>query len=285
MTTARFLRGMIALMGATALLASGCRSPMPSALPEQALQAPVWLLGEVHDNPQAHHERLAQLRERLAQGWRPVLAMEQFDREHQSTLDAALARCASARCVIDAVGSSTRGWDWPLYEPVLDLARQYGLRVRAANVSRADVRRVSREGFAAALAPETIARFALDAPLPADLVEGQLRELEQGHCSKLPPAMVKPMVSAQVVRDVWMAQVLLEEVAAGRPVVLLAGNGHVRRDLGVPRWLGTLEPSRVFVEGFVESEDAVASTAYDRIRRVPVAPREDPCAGIRAPAR
>jgi Haem-binding uptake, Tiki superfamily, ChaN len=40
------------------------------------------MLGEVHDNAEQHQLRLERLRQAFAEGWRPVIAMEQFDREH-----------------------------------------------------------------------------------------------------------------------------------------------------------------------------------------------------------
>ena len=46
------------------------------------------------------------------------------------------------------------------------------------------------------------------------------------------------MAQAQFARDAVMAEVLRRSAPQGGGVVLLAGNGHVRRDIGVPRWLG-----------------------------------------------
>ena len=70
-------------------------------------------------------------------------------------------------------------------------------------------------------------------------------------------------------------------------IVLLAGNGHVRRDLGVPRWLGAEAP-RVFAVGLLEEDDAhTPAAAFDAVLRSAPAERPDPCAGLRArpPAR
>jgi len=47
------------------------------------------MLGEVHDNAEQHHLRLERLRKAFAEGWRPVIAMEQFDREHQDDIERA----------------------------------------------------------------------------------------------------------------------------------------------------------------------------------------------------
>ena len=65
---------------------------------------------------------------------------------------------------------------------------------------------------------------------------------------------------------------------SGRGIVLLAGNGHVRADLGVAQWLNAGERKRVFAVGFLERDDTRAlDTAFDVIVRTPAAQRPDPC--------
>jgi uncharacterized iron-regulated protein len=72
-------------------------------------------------------------------------------------------------------------------------------------------------------------------PLPAALLAAQETEVRDSHCGMLPESMVSPMAKAQIARDVVMAETLRAHAANG--VVLIAGNGHVRTDIGVPFWL------------------------------------------------
>ncbi|MFT3735574.1 MAG: ChaN family lipoprotein [Rhodocyclaceae bacterium] len=251
------------------LLLGACAS-----LPDQPVD--VLLLGEVHDNADGHRQRLALLEARVAAGWRPAIAMEQFDIERQTELDAALQRCADADCVIAAVGGQR--WNWSFYRPVIELARRYQLPLLAANLSRNDAARVTREGFKASFSTADIAGWRLDQPLPADLATPQREAIITGHCNKLPANMVEGMLNAQVARDLWMARVMTPHATRG--VVLLAGNGHVRKDVGVPRWL----PSGLRVQsiGFIEPGDD--SEAYDRVQTLTPQDRQDPCAAF-APRR
>jgi uncharacterized iron-regulated protein len=78
-----------------------------------------------------------------------------------------------------------------------------------------------------------------------------------------------------------MAQRLREH--ASRGAVLIAGNGHVRRDLGVPRWLGDMPPQRVFAVGFLErgTETPVGNEQYDAVVLARRAWRKDPCEQLR----
>ena len=68
----------------------------------------------------------------------------------------------------------------------------------------------------------------------------------------------------------------LRRAAEGAGVVLLAGNGHVRRDIGVARWLGAVE-NRVFAVGYLESTDeSTPVAAFDAVVRTAPAERADP---------
>ena len=256
---------LLAAAPAGAQPATPARQPAPRAV----------LLGELHDHPDAHARRYAWLKERVDAGWRPSIAMEQFDRERQADLDRAMAECGDAACVIRRAEGAGQGWEWKHYAPVIDLALERKLALRAANLSRAEASKVVRGGFRAALDDATIAAFGLDRPLPRDLADGQRRAIEEAHCDRLPAGVVEGMVRAQVARDVWMAKVVADGAARGEAVALLAGNGHVRRDLGVPRWLAGTAAADALVVGFVEEG---AEGVFDAKVVVAPHPREDPCA-------
>ncbi len=234
------------------------------------LTQPVVLLGEVHDHPGQHALRLQAFSDALAQGARPALALEQFDRDKQGALDALRSAqpAPDAQALIAVAGAS--GWEWDYYRPFIALALQHGLPVVAANVSREEARRVMREGLAAT---------GFDARVPADLLAAQTEGIEASHCGMLPPGVAPKMALSQVARDQFMARVL--QTHAARGVVLLAGNSHVRTDLGVPRWMDDVTRRRSEAIGVLEEGDTTA--AFDRIVRTAVHPRPDPCLGFKPP--
>ena len=70
----------------------------------------VVLLGEVHDNAVQHRLRLEVLRRAFAAGWRPAIAMEQFDRERQGDIDRARAeRPGDAQALIERATAPPAG--------------------------------------------------------------------------------------------------------------------------------------------------------------------------------
>ncbi|MBZ8140739.1 hypothetical protein CLD22_12610 [Rubrivivax gelatinosus] len=247
--------------------AAACLALAACAAPPLQTTRPVVLLGEVHDNAAAHALRLAAFEALLARGERPALVMEQFDRERQGALDAARAAGGDADALIAAAGGP--GWNWDFYRPFVAAALRAGVPVVAANVSRADARVVMREGLAAQ---------GFDAAVPPPVLAALAGEIEASHCGQLDAATATKMALAQVARDQSMARAL--EANAARGAVLLAGNGHVRTDVGAPIWLSAPTRARAEAIGVVEQGERV--NAFDRRVEVPRQPRPDVCEGLRA---
>ncbi|UDM51927.1 ChaN family lipoprotein [Cupriavidus sp. MP-37] len=261
------------MLAAVAVLAAGCaaRGPAPSTVSAAFAGKPYVLLGEVHDNAAGQRQRLDALTRALEQGWRPAIAMEQFDRERQADIDRARReRPRDADYLIAQAGGGA--WQWPLYQPVVALALQYDLPLVAANLSRADAGKIVRGGLDGLFSAEERHRLGLTGALPPDLVAAQTAVLDRGHCGNFPKAMLPGMLAAQAARDAVMAQALRPHAARG--AVLIAGNGHVRRDVGVPRWLAG-EAGKVISVGYVES--APADGEFDLAVVVPAVERKDPC--------
>ncbi len=265
-------------------IAAGCVSTPPASDWEARLQGDVIvLLGEQHDNAEHHRLRYGVLRRAFAAGWRPAIAMEQLDRERQGDIDRARAeKPGDARHVIDAAtrvtaGAGTRksAWNWDYYRPFVALALQYDVPLIGANLSTGDTSRVVREGIAAVFDPGTVRRLHLDRAVPSALQAAQEREIETGHCNVLPAKLLPAMARGQMARDAVMADSVAQH--ASRGVVLLAGNGHVRKDLGVPQWLAPTLRARTLAVGFVEPGSAFADGAFDALVTTDAAPREDPC--------
>src|SRR5258706_395182 len=138
---------------------------------------------------------------------------------------AALAAAALSACAAPAPPSGD------FTAPAL-AAQMQRLPIVAANLSRADALRVSKEGFGAVFDAAQQGELRLN-PLPADLLRTQQEAVDEGHCHQMPPQMLPALARAQIARDATLAQAIRPYLERG--VVLLAGNGHVRRDVGVPR--------------------------------------------------
>ncbi|MCX9157114.1 ChaN family lipoprotein [Niveibacterium sp. 24ML] len=273
---------LLTLLAAASLIAPAqAAAPDPATLAHAIAPYPLVLLGEVHDNPQVHQLRLDALRLRVAAGWRPALVMEHFDRERQADIERARREHPRDADRLIAQAGGPR-WPWALLKPVIALALENDLPIIAANVSRADAGRAMREGLGAVLPADVLSNAGLPQgarpPLAEALVAGQKAAIDAGHCGHTPPEMLPGLVQAQVARDLFMAAQL--RAHASRGAVLLAGNGHVRRDIGVPLWLADLPG--VFAVSL--GEDDSDATAFDLNFTLPAVDRDDPCAALVKPA-
>jgi len=278
-------RTLVALAGALALATAvtACAVPAQRSGWEARLRGDaVVLLGEVHDNHELLRMRLAVLERAFAAGWRPAIVMEQFDRERQDDIERARReRPDDAQHVIDVAAPAKSGWDWDDYRPFVRLALAHRVPLVAGNVSAADTTRIVRGGYGAVFDAATVAALGLDRTIDPAWQAGQESEIDAGHCHALPAEVWPRMARAQYARDAFMAAMLREHAARG--VVLLAGNGHARRDLGVPRWLAAVDPARVVAVGFLETGSATPAGAFDAVVRAPPAARDDPCERFRPP--
>lgn len=262
-----------------ALVLCGCTSAhgersSSRRLDDAVRSQPVVLLGEVHDNAEQHRLRAQALKALLESGARPALLMEQFDRERQPDLDRALARPGVTPDDLIAAATTgdpaMQGWSWPLYRPYLALAIAYRLPIVAVNVSRADTRVIVAQGLAAQ---------GFDPAVPGDIRTPQAEAIVAGHCGMIDAPLAAKLSDAQVARDQFMARAI---AAHADGAVLLAGNGHVRRDIGVPRWLRASTRAHSVSIGFLEADDT-NTDAFDVAITTPAQSRADPCEAMRKP--
>ena len=274
------------------LLALGCVHALacaatPSAREDERLAAelakrPVVLLGEVHDNIVQHRMRAAALQRFLETGALPAIAFEQFDRERQADIDRARREVppegsALADHVIAQARAPKDSWNWDAYRPFVELALKYDLPIVAANLSRAAAARVSREGPNAVF-PEA-ERTELGLERFDDIVAAHEQIVQVGHCDMLPKSALPGLARAQIARDAVLAKSLKPYLARG--VILLTGNGHARRDIGVPRHFAAADQSRVWSIGLLEQGTEDRSALYDVAFVTTEQSRPDPCAALK----
>jgi uncharacterized iron-regulated protein len=263
---------------------AGCATPPPldgDRLAAELARRPVVLLGEVHDNVVQHRIRAEALGRLLAGGARPAIAFEQFDRERQADIDRARREPppeghSLADHVIAQARAPKDSWDWSRYRPFVELALQYDLPIVAANLSRTAAARVAREGPNAVFTEAERAELALDRF--EDILAKHERVVQVGHCNMLPKSALPGLARAQIARDAVLAQSLRPYL--GRGVILLTGNGHARRDIGVPRHLPATDQPRAWSIGLLEEGTEERSALFDVAFVSPEQDRPDPCAAL-----
>lgn len=210
-------------------------------------------LGEVHDNPEQHAVRGDILWPRIdkmapTKGLRPAAVFEHIRTGQQAQLDAFYRRDARSRLrrapdLLRELDWKNTGWPAAeIFYPLFDAALRAKLPIYPGNAVRERMRLLVR-GQDQPNEEET-ARLKLAQALPQPLLDALASELADSHCGALPPTAIPTMSLAQRYTDAHMAEALVKAAEKHGGAFLLAGNGHVRTDRGVPWHVRQLAPQR-----------------------------------------
>lgn len=253
----------------TARLLSFLLFLMPCAAPAQD----ILILGEVHDNPEHH---AVQAREVAALA--PAALV--FEMLTDAQADGLVLRDATDPVASEAeLDWNAGGWpDFSQYHTIFLAAPE--AVIFGAGVPRETLRALMEADF---IDPETEddPLFRLE-PLPQE--EQNAREAHQlaVHCDALPPEVLPDLVAMQRYRDARLARVALTALErTGGPVAMITGNGHARRDWGVPALLERHFPDTT-VRVIGQTEDgAPLDGVFDDVISAPSVDRPDPCEAFR----
>lgn len=242
-------------------------------IPFPSLAEDIFVLGEVHDNP-GHHavqaERIAKLRPR-------AIVFEMLTEAQAARVTPDLRGNKTA--LAEHLGWEESGWpDFAMYYPLFTAAPDAS--IYGAQVPRDAARAVLDRGLATSFGDEA-ARYGLDRPLPPD--ELALREALQreAHCNALPEEILPGMVAVQRLRDAVLTRAAVQAMdETGGPVAVITGNGHARRDWGVPSYLANVAPDlKLWVLGQTEDGQELDG-GFDEVLSSPAVNRPDPCAAF-----
>jgi uncharacterized iron-regulated protein len=246
------------------------------------------LIGEFHDNPD-HHRLQAWL---VAQLKPSTVVLEMADLDQEAALETFQSKSDWQPAALGAaLDWEKRGWpQWASYQPIAEAAKATGARIVAGNAERETARTVVKRGIEALDGTE-VARLGLDRPLPVPAEAALQAEIAASHCDMLPVDLLPSMALAQRLRDATMADRLLAAAGRGGRAVLITGNGHARRDRGVPYVLAGrgVTPAETVSIMLVEVDPEAGAAAdlvppgseglpvADYIWITPAVSRPDPC--------
>lgn len=229
----------------------------------------VWLLGEQHDAP-AHQARQRELLTALhAQGYLAALVIEMAERGGSTRGLPSDASESQVQQALRWTASEAAGWQWAVYGPLIMQAVRAGVPVLGGNLPRTELRAAMQNS-------------AFDQRLNATGWEAQQDNIREGHCQMLPETQIVPMTRVQLARDVTMAQTIETALTPGKTVLLVAGNQHVRRDLGAPQHLKPGIRSTVVWMASGDRNEGDTIGAADQVWRTEPVPVQDHCAAFKA---
>ncbi len=216
---------------------------------EHLSRARVICFGEQHPSPEHHYAQLRALQElatRAAATQRTLaVGFEMFQRPYQKALTAFVAGTVPEKHFLEESDYSERwGYDFSLYRPLLQTAREFSLEALALNAPKEVTRKIGRFGLKSLDAAERNSLPELD------LLNAEHRAYFEEAMSAHPMPDDGPkfddMYAAQVVWDETMAETAarwLEHAGPTAQLILFAGSGHchesaipgrITRRLGMP---------------------------------------------------
>ncbi|RJQ46940.1 MAG: PDZ domain-containing protein [Nitrospiraceae bacterium] len=193
-------------------------------------------VGEMHDVFAHHAVQLDIIKGLYGKNKKVAVGMEMFQRPFQETLDKYIAgTMEEADFLRESEYFKRWGFDYNLYKPILDFAREQKLPVIALNMQREVIEKVSREGIDSLTEDEKG-----QIPLHMDFSDGEYRErlkniFEQHKNSE--KKNFEYFYQAQLLWDETMSR-SIDKFLSSNPdfqVVALAGRGHLEYGSGIPK--------------------------------------------------
>lgn len=241
------------------------------------------LIGENHDAPH-HHQMQANLLAALAQaGLRPAVGFEMLYFRNQNLL-AAFNRREIKVAELEGASNWANSWTYPfeIYAPIFEVAEQFDLPVYGLNISKATLDLVRAKGFDGARdtvpgeerpdlpreviwpKPEQVEHLNKTREnLAKRRTESKTGETAMPEPDKKPPVEAMEAKKADpaqgplkagdpqrflLIQSLWdtsMAESAFKaRQESGRPVVIIAGSGHVESGYGIAHRLNTLAPGQ-----------------------------------------
>ncbi len=237
----------------------------------------IFMIGEKHDN-YAHHLNQLQLIQLLHQDRESlVIAMEMFQKPFQKVLDDYIQQKIDEKTFLrQSQYFDNWRFDYNLYKPIIDYARDNKLPLLALNVTPDITRTVSRKGFQALGSKQQ-----KQVPQQLDLTNWQyrqdLRQIFEQHPGERKFAN---FLASQAIWDEAMAETAVNYLRQHpqATMVILAGNGHLRYRYGIADRIERRLGIRPLV--IVQDEQVSTDIADYILFPEPVAGAETPKIGV-----
>lgn len=221
---------------------------------EQALHADIVLFGELHNNPIAHWLQFELTRDLFdMKGQRLTLGAEMFEADNQLILDEYLAGTITERNFT----AEAKLWNnyQTDYRPLVEFAREHGLRFMATNIPRRYASLVHREGFEALEELSDKAKSHI-APLPV-LYDPELPAYKaMMEMTGMPAHVNENFPKAQAIKDATMAYFIYSNLPGGGTFLHFHGAYHSNHYEGIFWYLRQLsDRATIMTISTVEQDD------------------------------
>ncbi len=216
-------------------------------------------IGESHTSAAHHAVQLEVIRSLHREGKPVAIAMEMFQRPFQPVLDAYIGGTIDEREFLKRTEYFKRWvFDFTLYKPILDYARQERIPVIALNARREITEKVSRSGVES-LSEEDKKEIPSQMDLSDEAYRNRLKDVFKMHSGS---KNFEFFLQSQVLWDETMAE-SIDRYFSDNPdfrkdgtMIVIAGAGHLTYGSGIPK--------RAFRRNGLDYTIIVSDTTVDR---------------------
>ncbi|MDP3002970.1 MAG: ChaN family lipoprotein [Bacteroidales bacterium] len=212
---------------------------------KEVIKADVVFFGELHDNPVAHWLELEITKELFAgKGKSLILAAEMFETDNQLLIDEYFAGIIKE----SSFESEVRLWKNYAtdYKPLLNFAKQNGLKFVASNIPRRYASAVASGGFEALqkLSSEALKYIA---PLPIEYdpelaCYKEMLSMGSSIGGTMENKVSENLPKAQAIKDATMAKSIINNLQKGQMAIHYNGSYHSDRHMGIIWYLKKYNP-------------------------------------------
>ncbi|MFO1430144.1 MAG: ChaN family lipoprotein [Candidatus Competibacteraceae bacterium] len=219
--------------GTLRFLAGERQTDLETVLSELSARRLIFI-GENHDRYDHHLNQLALIRRLYESDPRLTLGLEMFQQPAQPYLDAYIAGRSDERELLEKSRYFERwGFDYRLYRPLLQYAREQSIPLLALNVPTETIRQVSQGGLGSLSVAERTRIPQIDTSDRA--YRDRLRRVFEQH-QGMTDSDFQRFLEVQLLWDEGMAEQAARYLQAHpeQRLIVLAGNGHLVYGSGIP---------------------------------------------------
>ena len=193
------------------------------------------ILGEYHDSKAQHQLAYWLLNELYQQRPQGSLLLEMLTLEQQPLVDKLAQNPPKDLKHLNESLQWQSGWDWDLYGAIVQHPIKYGYELVATNLNKSEVKALMQS------AEPLSGSASTSQQIKATIKDSIMANHHLDSASDEEMAMINRMVEIQQQRDRRMAEKML---SAPTPSLLLTGNFHAQKSVGVPIHLVDLQHSQ-----------------------------------------
>lgn len=192
-------------------------------------------IGEYHDRFSHHYLQRLLIKELFLRNKKVAIGMEMFQRPFQQLLDDYINGKIEEKEFLKQTEYFKRwGFDYNLYKPIIDLARENSIPVIALNLQKELTEKVSKSGIES-LSEEEKKQIPEELDFSDHEYKKRLEEVFSQH--RRPEGSFEYFYQAQILWDETMAM-SVDKFLKKNPdyqIIVLAGGGHIAYGSGIPK--------------------------------------------------